>query len=343
MVSTVNIPAGEPMSPNPITPRAMLQQRNATFNGHVRTWYEYVPATYKGDRAVPLVVAVHGGSADGAWMFRATAWAQLADQLGFIVVYPNGSMAPKESCAGTATRSSTRMPRWRFQAITESTKRSFFKGLIEKTEATYKIDSTRVYMHSQSNGGMMTSYFGLRYPEMLAAMAVGSTPPSIKVMSKYPQTIHLPTYFWSGENDTVAGQYNPSNKARVVICRDFAEFWAKLDQVHMEPRLQLDGLYNTLIYEGDAEVRSTEFRNGVHTLPFTAAYLVWNNFFSRFARENGKIVRLIPDAEQAAPADEDTVVLKLGSPLRSPPERSFALGRLRARSRRSFRAARVAG
>ena len=312
---TVKVPAGQLMGPDPVQPKSQLVPKKAVFEGVERTWEEYVPASYKGQKAVPLVVAVHGGSADAQWMFGATSWAQIADQVGFIVIYPNGSIPSGKGLRWNAYMELNNNPDMAISADNGVDEAKFIKELIEKVEGEYKIDATRIYMHGQSNGGVMASYFGLRYPEMLAAMAPNSAPPSIEVMSKYAVKARVPVYFWGGETDTVAGQYNPLNKSRAAICKEFAEFWAGIDKSDPEPKLRLDGPYNTKIHSGEFEVRNTEFRNGIHTLPFSAAYLIWNDFFSRFARgKNGEIVRLVPEAEQASPADEGAVAIRLGTP-----------------------------
>ena len=311
---TIKIPVGDPMARNPVSPQSKLIAKKATFGGVERNWYEYVPASYTGSASVPLVVAVHGGNADGVWMFEKSSWAQIADQVGFIVVYPKGSAGNGKLLRWNAYEKFNTSPDMALTADNGVDEAKFFKALIEKMEQDYRIDPARVYMHGQSNGGMMTSYFGLRYPEMLAAMAVSSAPPAIEVMNAYPVTTKLPTYFWGGETDTVAGQYNPANKSRSAICQEFAEFWARINHSEIEPKLRLDGPYNTKIYAGEAEVRNTEFRNGVHTLPFTTAYLTWNDFFLRFARgKTGGIERLVPDSAQAAPADVGAVAIKLGA------------------------------
>jgi poly(3-hydroxybutyrate) depolymerase len=311
----VKVPEAVPQGPNPVAPQSKLVVKKATFGGVERTWYEYVPALYTGTQSVPLVVAVHGGNADGIWMYGATSWAQIADQQGFIVIYPNGSIGTDNKLRWNAYEKFNTNPGMAISSDNGVDEAAFLKELMEATARNYKIDLGRVYMHGQSNGGMMTSYFGLRFPAMLAAMAVASAPPSIEVMATYSAPARLPTYFWGGETDTVAGQYNPANKSRAVLCREFAEFWTHNNHSAALPQLRLDGPYNTLIYSGDAEVRSTEFRSGVHTLPFTAAYVIWNEFFSRFARgKNEGVIRLTPDLAQAGPPDSGAIAIKLGAP-----------------------------
>jgi poly(hydroxyalkanoate) depolymerase family esterase len=289
-------------------------EKKAVFNGTERTWFEYVPASYKGDKKVPLVVAVHGGGWSGERMFREDSWAQVADQAGFILIYPNGSIPSAQGLRWNGYSEFNSDPRMAMSSDNHVDEALFIKQLIEKVEKDYKIDTSRVYMHGQSNGGMMVSYFILRYPEMLAAAAPQAAPPGVAIMSTYKSKTKVPVYFWEGEKDTVNGQYNPENKRRPVLNKEFVEFWKNIDKTEAEPKLHLEGPYNTEIYDGEFEVRNTQFRDGEHDRPFTGCYLVWNDFFRRFARgKNGEIIRLVPDEAQNAPADKGAVAIKIGA------------------------------
>jgi poly(3-hydroxybutyrate) depolymerase len=314
--SVVNVPAGPLMARNPIVPKSQLIARQAVIDGVERTWYEYVPPAYAKSAGVALVVAFHGGNGNPVQMFNTTSWAQIADEAGFIVIYPQGSIGTAGHFRWNAYPEFNHEPGMALSSDNGVDEAHFVKELVERVEKEYgKIDAGRVFAHGQSNGGMMSSYVALRFPRTFAAVASSSAPPSIEVMAKYPVNAVLPMYFWSGENDTLAGQYNPAHKTRATLCREFAQFWAGINKTALKPQLRLDGPYNTLIYAGEAEVRSTEFRNGIHELPFTAAYLIWNEFFSRFARTAGGAIRqVVPDANQAGPADTGAVAIKLGAP-----------------------------
>jgi poly(3-hydroxybutyrate) depolymerase len=295
VTAQVAIPEGVLQGKNPVAPQRQLIKHQAMFGGTQRTWYEYIPASYTGKSRVPLVVAVHGGSADGAWMFGATSWAQIADQVGFIVIYPNGSVGEGSKLRWNAYPEFNNDPAMAITVDNGIDEALFFKQLIERTARTHKIDRARVYMHGQSNGGMMTSYFGLKYTGIIAAMAPASAPPSIEVMGRYRVRTLLPTYYWSGENDKLSGQYNPANKSRAVLDAEFPAFWARLNHDLSTPTVQVTGPYTTKIYSGPAEVRYTVFKDGIHSLPFSAAYVVWNDFFSRFAHgRHGRVVQITP-------------------------------------------------
>lgn len=58
--------------------------------GHPRTYYIYTPKSYKPDRPMPLVLVFHGDNGTGQAIADVTQFNNLAEQKGFIAVYPDG-------------------------------------------------------------------------------------------------------------------------------------------------------------------------------------------------------------------------------------------------------------
>jgi hypothetical protein len=58
--------------------------------GQQRTYYLHTPPSYQPGNAMPLVLAFHGSGDQGKDMAAHSGLSQLADQEGFIVVYPDG-------------------------------------------------------------------------------------------------------------------------------------------------------------------------------------------------------------------------------------------------------------
>jgi polyhydroxybutyrate depolymerase len=61
-----------------------------THAGQERTYLVHVPASYDGKKALPLVLALHGGGASGRSMIGLAKLNELADRHGFLVAYPDG-------------------------------------------------------------------------------------------------------------------------------------------------------------------------------------------------------------------------------------------------------------
>src|SRR6266702_4917607 len=64
-----------------------------TSSGRERTYLLYVPRSYDRARPTPLVISMHGAAGWPAQQMNMSRWNRMADELGFIVVYPSGVKA----------------------------------------------------------------------------------------------------------------------------------------------------------------------------------------------------------------------------------------------------------
>jgi len=114
--------------------------------------------------AAPLVVVLHGCSQNAADYDRGAGWSQLADEQGFILLYPEQQRAnnanlcfnffsPRDNCRDSGEALSIRQ-------------------MIEWMMATHDIDERRVYITGLSAGGAMTSVMLSSYPELFAGGAI---------------------------------------------------------------------------------------------------------------------------------------------------------------------------
>ena len=70
-----------------------LNRANGTVvsSGQQREYLLYVPPSYDRAKPTPLVISVHGGALWPAHQRDTSRWNELADEHGFIVVYPSGT------------------------------------------------------------------------------------------------------------------------------------------------------------------------------------------------------------------------------------------------------------
>jgi hypothetical protein len=66
-----------------------------SFGGLTRTYLLHLPPSYSATKLLPLVLALHGGGGTGQGMERLTHLSTVANQQGFIVVYPDGYQKAK--------------------------------------------------------------------------------------------------------------------------------------------------------------------------------------------------------------------------------------------------------
>ncbi|HEV2352300.1 MAG TPA: PHB depolymerase family esterase [Terriglobia bacterium] len=130
----------------------MTDQTNGTIvsSGEMRRYLLYVPKTYDRSKPTPLVISMHGAALWPAAEMAISRWNDLADEHGFIVVYPSGTDVPKH---------------W-----DEDLDVKFISSLIDKLEAEYNIDPNRIYADGMSNGGGMAFALSCRLSDRIAAV-----------------------------------------------------------------------------------------------------------------------------------------------------------------------------
>ena len=114
----------------------VLNWTNGTLvsSGRKREYLLYVPKSYDRTKPTPLVISMHGAGVWPAQQMNLSGWNRVADEHGFIVVYPSGTGAPRHWGSGAANV-------------------RFISDLIDTVEAAYNIDPTRIYANGFSNWG----------------------------------------------------------------------------------------------------------------------------------------------------------------------------------------------
>lgn len=133
-----------------------------TNPGNLKAYY-YVPPSIDTSHVVPLLVALHGCTQNAAEIAHESGWNQLADQAGFIVLYPEQRRINNmQGCFN-----------WFFQSDQQrgSGEPASIVQMIETLCALHHIDSSQVYAFGISAGGMTTVNLLITYPEVFEAGA----------------------------------------------------------------------------------------------------------------------------------------------------------------------------
>lgn len=126
----------------------------------------HLPPAYDGSSQLPLVIVLHGGAGSGEQIQRLSEMDADADELGFVVAYPDGSGRLSERlftwngehCCGFA-----------FENNIDDV--GFISLLIDNLLSHYAIDPDRVYITGISNGGIMAYRAGAELADKVAGIA----------------------------------------------------------------------------------------------------------------------------------------------------------------------------
>ncbi|KAL1747297.1 carbohydrate esterase family 1 protein [Schizophyllum fasciatum] len=124
--------------------------------------YYYKPENITDSPA--LIVAIHYCTGTGTAYFEGTPYAQLADEHGFIVIYPS---SPNE---GTCWDVSS------FETLKHDAGGDSYgiANMVGYAKTEWGVDSERVFVTGTSSGAMMTNVLAAAYPDLFAAGTVYS-------------------------------------------------------------------------------------------------------------------------------------------------------------------------
>lgn len=242
--------------------------------GYIREYALHISPVYNGTQAVPLVLFLHGGGGNATSAQNFTQLNPVADQEGFIAVYPQG-FGPAGSGFSWADGRSTSSDQLGIDDV------GFIDKLLEQLVNSFNIDTDRIYVSGFSNGSFMTQRLACERNGKFAAMAsLGSTISTDLLNHCIPQR-PIPMLLLLGDADPFipyAGGNVPGNATPISGMTALADFWktnnrcrSKVAETNLPNTNSADNSFISLTSYTDcdcqAEVRLYQVYGGGHTWP----------------------------------------------------------------------------
>lgn len=265
-------------APKPAEPAlsATLQHERIELGGLQRDYAFYIPA--KLQPQAPLLFVLHGSLQTIADMrtFTGYEFERLADQHGFIVVYPQGFQKNWNDCRRSADYPA------RTQNIDD---KGLIAALIQRFASQHGADPRRAFLAGYSNGGHLGLRIALEQPQLLAGVAaIAASLPTDDNLDCTPSGQAVPVLLMNGTRDPI-NPYNGGivtlfgfgNRGTVQSAQESARYFTKLagyppDAVrssawaHQGDRAQRVTL-DQWQAEGRAEVALYSLIGGGHLIP----------------------------------------------------------------------------
>jgi len=156
-----------PALPTPPSMPAGESTQTLLHAGRERSYILHVPASINWNQPVPLVFVFHGGTGNAESAIRMSGLNEVADQNGFLVIYPNGTSRISDdklltwnggTCCGYAQEKNVDDV-------------GFVRAVAASLQAQVNIDARRIYATGLSNGAILSQRLACEAADLFAAIA----------------------------------------------------------------------------------------------------------------------------------------------------------------------------
>jgi polyhydroxybutyrate depolymerase len=155
------------------SPAVAGEMRRVSVNGVERTYYLHVPATVK--PGAPLIIMLHGATADGRNDVRRYGWEHWADSRDFIIAGPDApTLRAGEPVSDKNYRTWNHGGPRATADVASSDDVGFIAAMIDDIARSSAIDRRRVYVAGFSSGGAMAHRLGVELSGRIAAISASA-------------------------------------------------------------------------------------------------------------------------------------------------------------------------
>ncbi len=257
--SAATTPAPEPTGCTPARPHDSGNHSATLASGGLdREYMLYVPTSYTGEDATPLIVSLHGHGSSAGEQTIYSGLPLKAEDEGFIVVTPQGTGDE---------------PHWNFTTVEAGAPDdvAFISDLLDKLESELCIDTSRVYVAGISNGAAMSVTLACFLSDRIAAIAPVA---GLFLFPGCPSTHPVSVIAFHGTDDRLVpfeGGSVSGSALNVPPIEDSANQWAAHNGCQESPiEEQATEHVRLLRYEGCDQGAAVELyvvEDGGHTWP----------------------------------------------------------------------------
>lgn len=175
--------------------------------GQTRRYRLHVPADIQAGRAMPLVINLHGLNSNAEQQETVSRMSDMADQVGFVVVYPEGLGSSQKWSFGGGPEGQADV--------------AFIRELIRRLQSQFSLDPHRIYATGISNGAEMSYCLACDLSDTIAAVGLvsGGYPP-LECQPSRP----VPVVVFHGTADNVLAY--EGHPPLMLPVREWAVGWA---------------------------------------------------------------------------------------------------------------------
>jgi polyhydroxybutyrate depolymerase len=187
--------------------------RTLLYRGVARAYDLRVPPAYDGSTPIPLVLDLHGYTADKNVQRLISGMGERANEAGFAIAWPNGTDVSWNAgwCCGLAVQN-------------EVDDVGFLRTLADAIASEIAIDRRRVYVTGLSNGGAMSQRLACEAADVFAAAAPLAFPIGLSPIASCAPVRPIPVLTFQGTTDGLVpyegGFPFPSAQASLAHWRD---------------------------------------------------------------------------------------------------------------------------
>jgi len=208
--------------------------RTLTHDDIERSYILYVPDSVNWDKPVPQVFVFHGGTGNAESAIRMSGFNEVADQNGFLAVYPNGTSRVSSDilltwnggeCCGYAQQKNVDDV-------------GFVRAIVTDIQSLANIDAKRIYATGMSNGGILSHRLACEAADIFAAIApVAGT---LNFSQCNPsQSISVIEFHGTGDQHIpYDGGFGPASLVNVdfTSVQDSVGFWTSFNKCDSQPK-----------------------------------------------------------------------------------------------------------